>query len=403
MLGHYRDSRLFGAGYRISPQAGYIARSVFVGILLCSALCADKLLTCSLSALTADVTGFRSVGRVNQNNGNAFSFSLVFDHGAKLIESPRVMQSFLSLSQFLVCSLPDIRQVFQGNSRIAGDSLVNYLTTYPVVHAFLIPCLTSLEPCRESSTPSSGGSRPAACFHLHGASNICSMQAIGLHFVTRKSCSVREYGDICDTHINADNAGRFKVNGVVIFNHDIDKVVLSLFAERGASRGFTVQGLPLIVSYVQNKPMATINQGEAGNPVLLFQRENAGIIVYAGGSKDAVAGFNLHQSGRYSGNAANSEVGGQTKSLPYVFIAETMQFKLSPDLIFPTAVGDPVAGFGKGFQCCVNIFGRSNNQLALNSSLTHSEDYLTNDKEMQQQKKGRNSSAAVETVRFYCV
>ena len=377
MLRHNRESRLFRAGYKHSPQVCYIASCVLIGVLLCSTLWTDELLACSLSTFTADMAGLRSIGRVNENNTDTFALGLVLDKGAKLIERPRVMQSSLCFPQLLVCSFPDMCQVFKGNGGILGHGLVDYLTTNPVVDAFLIARLASLEPCRESATTPPRGSRTTACFQLHRPANLRPAQSVGRHFVTRKLCAVRKDGEINHSHINADYYFGRQVDRIRVFNNDVDKVVFALFAECGASGILAGKGFSLISTDGQWKAIPAACQCEADDPILFLEREDAKIVVNACGTEDAVAGFLLHQSGRDTSNGADSEISGQAEPGANILVTQAMQFKLTPDLVLAPIVGDVIARSGEGGQCSVNLIGAMDDQFTLDSSYAHREYYLT--------------------------
>ena len=401
MLRHDRDSRLFGAGYKCGPQACYVAGGVVIAVLLCSTLLADKLLACSLSAFTADMAGLRSVGRINQNYWNTFAFGLVFQEQSKLIERPRVMQSSLSLSQLLVCSFPDVCQVFKGNGRILSHSLIDDLTGYPVVDCSGIPCLASFESCRESAATAPRGSRPTACFRLNRPSNLRPAQSVGRHCSTREFCSIGKNGEINNAHVHTEDTGGSRVDRIGFFNNDVDKVVFALFAKRGTFWSLALQCFPLIVADVQSKSVSPVQECETYKPVSFFERENTKIVVNTCRPENAVARFLLRQPGRDAGNGTNSEIGGQAEVLSNVSVTEAVQFKLPLDLVLAAIVGNIVAGIGEGFHSCLDGICGGEHQLALNGSYAHREHSLTDwESSQQERKEGRDSSAAVETARF---
>jgi len=402
MLRHDRDSRLFRAGYKHSPQVRYIASSVLIGVLLCGALWTDELLACSLSAFSADVTGFRSIGRINENNRNAFAFGLIFDKGAKLIECPRVMQSSLSFPQLLVCSFPDVRQVFKSNGGFLRHSFIDYLTTDPVVDAFLIARLASFEPCHESAATAPSGSASTACFRLNRPANPRPAQSVRRHFTTRKLCSVRENGEIGYSHINTDYHFGRQVDGIRGFNDDIDKVVFALLTECRAGGVFPGQSFALIITDGHREAIPAACQCETDDPILFFERENAKIIVNACGAEDTVASLLFHQTRRDAGDGADGEIGGKPETGTDVLVTEPVQFKLSPDLVLAPIVGNIVTGISKGFKCVFNLIRAMDNQLAFDGSYTHREHHLIMFQMCQQQKRkgDGDSSAGVKTPQF---
>ena len=127
-----------------------------------------KSLSVSVANYLAAVTGFRSVGRVNQEDFNTSNSSFIFGKHFELVKRPIVMRSILRFTDF--SSLSNPTQVFKCDCCFGLFSFLDKLFADVVIDVTLKPRFSPREPFQEAF-------RPFRAFSLNRSSNSNKLSA----------------------------------------------------------------------------------------------------------------------------------------------------------------------------------------------------------------------------------
>src|SRR3989304_5297040 len=176
-------------------------------------------------------TNLTGVARVDLNDGDTNSLSLVENHALELVEAPRVMQTPLRTTEPLICSVTNTRQVLKSNS---GFRLFRFLYNafrYCVVDVFDCSRFFSRKPFQDSPSVLPGRTLAFGSLRLQRLANLVSFNSIGIESLTAENFSSGSGGDILHAQINTKHSFGFGWLRRIFFNLNVKKIAIMLLAQ----------------------------------------------------------------------------------------------------------------------------------------------------------------------------
>lgn len=357
----HTNNRFFRLKYG-QPQLGDILGGIYVRMGNPTA-CAGESQCRSFATNTANRTGLRSVGRVNQFQRNSGKFSFITDVLTKLIKSPRVLKSSVLTSKLFIHSCSNPFKVFEGNHRIRFNSVVNDCFRDIVVNPSLKLRRSAFEPLKGFSRIFTSGQFALRCFRLKRTNDLRLLQPCRSYLSSRKYFLCRSYSDIPKSKINT-NTSRFFL-GFQSFNFDTNtnKEIISFFKESCKFWLSIFQKISLIVANIKLEFFSRTNKAQTNNFILYGEKVVVKISKFSFKQAVSFASFNKK---RASVDCFCSHVGWKEIFFTDCFVAMFVKCEAVKNFMLLAVFGNKVAGILKSFKSVFNVgeFFKRNDDLA---------------------------------------
>ena len=292
------------------------------------------------------------ITRVNEEHPHSYSFGLVSDVLAQLIERPVTMLA--SLLATYNRSLADARQIFQGDGSASVYCFFNKMFADLVVGVLLEACLLS----RQFLEFTFGGS---GLLLLQILSAMLELPAIVLDRLTAKILPVAVGGQIDDAQVYSQHA--FKIDWLRSFLLTRgEQVELAFDVAQVTFPALALQQFKLSPAGREGDPHPTVYRPEAD--FLPFQMVGQDATIKGNRSLwlERAPDFPVDLIGiRNLREAPDDDLGAQREHLPRVSIRQLVQLELTERIVFPRLRANVIAGSIRHFECFakrVRLIGR---------------------------------------------
>ncbi len=326
-----------------------------------------EMLALSVTYPVAAMTGLRGVCRVDQHQRHAELDRFVAQELAQLVKGPTVRATALCfVSRLGIGPFPDTAQIFYGNTPPQRFSGLDDAIADGVIDVGLDSCFSAPKPCLQfsDSTPSTASAFGGPV--LQSGSQAGEPVSKLTQLLSTVLLSRAGMGNISTAKVYSNAAIRFRwlapvgTTGVGRFRFDLNlKVIGAVFAfyQSGRSWFLPFEQMSLVVADGKRDMLSASQQSQAGGPLLLIKRKDAGVVVNACRRKildQLVFQLGSLAVGTDTGNRSDSEVGRQAKGCPALVVDKLLHACLIGQRIRCSQV-NPGAGIRKSLKGGINL------------------------------------------------
>ena len=289
-------------------------------------------------SVMADTTSLRGISRIDINNSNPFSQSLVFNKTLELVESPFMNPLIISGC----CS--DIFQIFH-DDYVAIIQIFNNRFTNVVINPSL-----KQSPASTQFLEFSFGSFRA--FRLENRNKLISLNSQLLNTFTIKS-TIRSYCEFIDAEVNAQNS-LMLIRTLDIFPSECKSEIIFFF--RLSKQTFSNLPIKILQSVIRNLNRnlnSSLNSGNAQD--IIFKTETSWGIISNINFIDYWIRLCLFNHPTRLFNTSNRKLRRQSH-LSQILINKRMEFDVIPNLHTPSDINTMLESFFVDFNSFNNNF-----------------------------------------------